>query len=256
MSEAEGTAEALHSSRKGIVVESRRGAVAWAVRQHPVSSPRSSNRTCGFPASGSPTGFTRKAHGGDGPNRLPTFRRRQHRDRYAPSPCGYSLFAMRSFFPMGSSMVFAGSSPITDPLHLPKHAGSQGPLLHRHYPASTLRTALSDSRLACRACHDVAVATCDRKNGSPPITRITFPTCRAHYPGGPNGCTCRSLPHSCGLPRFSGGSASALSLSRPAQASLALRPAGSLSRPRRPLSRGFSPAGYPTKPLVSYRTYR
>ncbi len=40
------------------------------------------------------------------------------------------------------------------------------------------------------------------------------------------------------------------------QASLVLRPAGSLSRPRRPLSRGFSPAGYPTKPLVSYRTYR
>jgi hypothetical protein len=28
-------------------VESRRGAVAWAMRQRPVSSPRSSNRTCG-----------------------------------------------------------------------------------------------------------------------------------------------------------------------------------------------------------------
>src|SRR4051794_27725967 len=33
-------------------VESRTGAVAWAMRQHPVSRPRSSNRTCGFPASG------------------------------------------------------------------------------------------------------------------------------------------------------------------------------------------------------------
>jgi len=32
--------------------------VAWAMRQHPVSRPRSSNRTCGFPASGFPTGFT------------------------------------------------------------------------------------------------------------------------------------------------------------------------------------------------------
>ena len=42
-----------------------------------------------------------------------------------------------------------------------------------------------------------------------------------------------------------GGSASATSLSRPAQASLALRPTGSLDRPRRPLSRGFSPASYP-----------
>ena len=34
------------------------GAVAWAIRQRPVSHPRSSNRTCRSPASGSPTGFT------------------------------------------------------------------------------------------------------------------------------------------------------------------------------------------------------
>src|SRR5882762_9191102 len=33
------------------------GAVAWAMRRRSVSHPRSSNRTCGFPASGSPTGF-------------------------------------------------------------------------------------------------------------------------------------------------------------------------------------------------------
>jgi hypothetical protein len=37
--------------------ESRMGAVARAMRQGSVSHPRSSNRTCGFPASGSPTGF-------------------------------------------------------------------------------------------------------------------------------------------------------------------------------------------------------
>ena len=43
---------------------------------------------------------------------------------------------------------------------------------------------------------------------------------------------------------------------RPAQASLTLRPIGSLSRPRRPLSRGSSPAGYPAEPLVSYRINR
>ena len=41
-----------------LAVESRTGAVAWAMRQHPVSRPRSSNRTCGLPASGFPTGFT------------------------------------------------------------------------------------------------------------------------------------------------------------------------------------------------------
>src|ERR1700682_1570472 len=36
----------------------------------------------------------------------------------------------------------------------------------------------------------------------------TFPTCRAHYPGGSNGCTCRLLPRSCSLPQMAGGSAS------------------------------------------------
>jgi hypothetical protein len=39
-------------------VESRMGAVAWAIRQRFVSHPRSSNRTCPIKASGSPTGFT------------------------------------------------------------------------------------------------------------------------------------------------------------------------------------------------------
>src|SRR5262245_59983293 len=39
-------------------VESRMGAVAWAFGHRPVSHPRSSNRTCRFPASGFPAGFT------------------------------------------------------------------------------------------------------------------------------------------------------------------------------------------------------
>ena len=38
--------------------------------------------------------------------------------------------------------------------------------------------------------------------------------------------------------------------------SLALRPAGSLNRPRRSLSRGFDPASCPTESLVSYRINR
>ncbi len=65
---------------------------------------------------------------------------------------------------------------------------------------------------------------------------------------------CFPIPR--GLPRQKGGSASTISLSRPAQTSLALRPAGSLSRPRRPLSRGFDTASYPTAPLVSYQINR
>src|SRR6266436_965470 len=105
------------------------------------------------------------------------------------------------------------------------------------------------------ACRDVEAATLAR-DGSPPITRTTFPTCRAHYPGGSSGCACRLLPRSHGLPQMAGGSASALSLSRPAQASLTLRPAGLLSRLKRPLSRGSSPSGYPAEPLVSYQINR
>src|SRR6266404_2562152 len=105
------------------------------------------------------------------------------------------------------------------------------------------------------AFRDVEAATL-ALDGSPPITRTTFPTCRAHYPGGSSGCACRLLPRSYSLPQMAGGSVSALSLSRPAQASLTLRPAGLLSRPKRPLSRGSSPSGYPAEPLVSYRINR
>ena len=79
------------------------------------------------------------------------------------------------------------------------------------------------------AFRDVEAATL-ALDGSPPITRTTFPTCRAHYPGGSSGCACRLLPRSYSLPQMAGGSASALSLSRPAQASLTLRPAGLLNR--------------------------
>ena len=71
-----------------------------------------------------------------------------------------------------------------------------------------------------------------------------------------NGCIRRLLPRPPGLPRCSGGSASISSLSRPAQALLTLRPAGSLNRPRRPLSRGSNPASHPAKPLVSYQINR
>src|ERR1700692_3215785 len=96
--------------------------------------------------------------------------------------------------------------------------------------------------------------------GYPAITQITFLTCCAQYPGGSNRCTYRLLPCPCCLPRLTGGSASTTSLlrnrgvsgfvfsaeflavlgcfsrrrlSRPAQASLALRPTRSQPAPRR-----------------------
>src|ERR1019366_7770063 len=140
------------------------------------------------------------------------------------------------------------------PRHLRKRTRSQGPFLSQHYPASTVIRPRPTPAMAA-AFRDVEAATL-ALDGSPPITRTTFPTCRAHYPGGSSGCACRLLPRSYSLPQMAGGSASALSLSRPAQASLTLRPARLLNRLKRPLSRGSSPAGYPTEPLVSYQINR
>jgi hypothetical protein len=58
---------------------------------------------------------------------------------------------------------------------------------------------------------------------------------------------CRLLPRSCSLPQMAGGSASALSLSRPAQASLTLRPTGSLSRPQATFVTRLQPFRLPSR---------
>jgi hypothetical protein len=224
-------------------VESRRGAIAWAIRQRSVSSPLSSNRTCPIKAYGSPTGFTARHT-----ESKPTARGFGTLSN-SPSPLDTAISG-------GACLRWCSQAHRQSPRprHLRKHTRSQGPFLHRHYPAS----------MVVRPCPTPAMAVAYRSveaatvalDGSPPITRTTFPTCRAHYPGGSSGCACRLLPHLRGLPQMAGGSASALSLSRPAQASLTLRPAELLSRLKRPLSRGSSPAGYPAEPLVSYQINR
>ena len=225
------------------LVESRMGAVAWAIRQRSVSHPRSSNRTCPIKASGSPTGFTVRHT-----ESKPTARGFGTVSN-SPSPLDTAISG-------GACLCwcFQAYRQSPRPRHLRKLTRSQGPLLRRHYPASTLLRPCPIPAMTA-AFRNVEAATL-ALDGSPPITRTTFPTCRAHYPGGSSGCACRLLPRLRGLPQMAGGSASALSLSRPAQASLTLRPAGLLNRLKRPLSRGSSPAGYPTEPLVSYQINR
>ena len=94
-------------------------------------------------------------------------------------------------------------------------------------------------------CGDVEAATLV-PNGHPPITRLTFRTCRAHYPDGPGWVRLSvATPSHTGLPRYSGGSASITSLSRPAQTSLALRPAGLLNRPKAAFVTRLRPARLP-----------
>src|SRR5215472_5612646 len=127
-----------------------------------------------------------------------------------------------------------------------------GPFPPLALPSLASTTTLSDARGNHRR-NDVGGAT-SVPHGPPPITRLTLLTCRAHYPDGPERMRLSvASPLHSGLPRYSGGSASMTSLSRPAQASIALRPAGLLNRPWRPLSRGFDPTSRPAKSLVSYQ---
>ena len=100
---------------------------------------------------------------------------------------------------------------------------SEGPFLRRHYPASTvLRPSPTPEQTA-----DLSARrwSCLHPPGPPPITQNALRTCCSHYPDGPNRCAYRLLPGPCCLPRYDVGSASAISLSGPAQDSLALRPA-------------------------------
>ena len=93
-----------------------------------------------------------------------------------------------------------------------------------------------------------------RVHGTGRASRVAAPSifhaCRRHYPGGnrPVRPSLSSQPVG-GLPPITGGSASALTVSRPARRSLAFRPAWSLSRPRRPFSpECFSPCRYLHEP--------
>ena len=75
-----------------------------------------------------------------------------------------------------------GSSPITDPRLRPKRTRSKGPFLRQHYPASSVVWP-SPTPVRPVACATVGAAS-PRQDGSPPMTRITLPACRAPYPGG------------------------------------------------------------------------
>src|SRR6059058_4628203 len=127
---------------------------------------------------------------------------------------------------------------------------SAGRVGQRHLPrppTSALIDAPRQSNFRLRASFFVAIITTATTPDSHPDCRALLIQIVALH---------RLLPHLCGLPRIAGGSASASSLSRPAQALPTLRPAGLLDRPRRPLSGGFSVTSYPATLLVSYQTYR
>src|SRR5713226_2926051 len=96
--------------------------------------------------------------------------------------------------------------------------------------------ALSETQAGRHPCGRVGVAS--TSSGLPLLTRITFSTCRAHYPGGSMASTSRwssdayqtdFSQHRSGLPGANYRSASTVNFSRFAQASLTLRPADLLT---------------------------
>lgn len=134
---------------------------------------------------------------------------------------------------------------------------TRAPLLCRRYPASSLVWAPPTSALATTTCGGVPLG------GTPgQISRVALCgvcTCCAQYPGGHVHALRFSDLNTTGLRRYQGGSTPALLLSRPVQASLALRPVHLLTdQPCRPLSLGLRrrshplrrPGSYPGKPTI------
>ena len=119
----------------------------------------------------------------------------------------------------------SGSSPITSPLFLQKRVRSKGPSLH---PVSGISQVICPSPTPARTSTQSAVA------GRYPTSGTGLPRCIRYFPDMPSSLprwTRSSAPIgsflACvSLPRILGGSASTPVLSRPAQGSLALRPAG------------------------------
>ena len=189
----------------------------------PVSLPRSSNRTCGFPTSGFPTGF-----GAHPRKQIPHYDAARRRPRTATFVLPYSL--------MERSRNCCGvldSSSIAAPFTPAQAHQKQGPFPPPALPGIHGTAALSDFRVG----RYPATTLKARPPPAPDLPQLHRSPFLHAVPSTPMDRTgaCRFLPHSHGLPRLTGGSASTTSLSRPAQASLALRPARSQPARRRTL---------------------
>ena len=132
-----------------------------------VSTPRSSNRTCGFLASGSPTGFT---------------------DRPTGTPDSVLFVGPYSSFRDRRTVGWVarpyGQSPGS--WSLPQRTRSQVPSLHRHYPASTVLQTCPPP-LGGPACPSRASGW-ERHRPTAGASRVAcrfpFHTCHRPYPGG------------------------------------------------------------------------
>ena len=164
-----------------------------------VSGLRSSKRTCGFPASDSPTGFmcwlsvarqpvapvcymqrpeslNSKLSENIRIGESPGASRGHLVTPFPPSPSHRASSGTAESFPESS-----GSRQSPCPWFLQKHPRSEAPFLHRHYPASTVLWA---SPIPGQA---VAQGAVEGRDPSPfrasHVTQLTFRACHSHYPG-------------------------------------------------------------------------
>ncbi len=123
---------------------------------------------------------------------------------------------------------FIGLRQVTDPRLLQQAHQKSGSFPRPALPGFSSTMTLSDSHL-CRRLSAPLRPLPSPKMGLPRLPASPFRRAVPTTPADRDGCMCRLLPRSRGLPRYVGGSASAPLLSRPAQASLTLRPAGLLN---------------------------
>src|SRR3974390_1731146 len=112
--------------------------------RRPVSHPRSSNRTCGFPASGFPTGFTARLTNEGSLGHLEATRLRVPKHHFVAEVTGatrrHHILVLRlaiqldlKFPDLTRCCQTHRQSPLLP--FFTKHTRSKGPFLHRHYPA-------------------------------------------------------------------------------------------------------------------------
>jgi len=167
-----------------------------------VSCSRSSNRTGGFPASGS--------------------RKRHTMVRVTPPATPEH----------NSGWLDSSSIPHVLRCFL-RPSLTEVPSLRRSYPASSVVRTSPPPRTARPVSRELPVDPFgDHRWGFPCCVWSPMPTCRRHYPGRFDGTDSLVLFFSIniGLPQLHGGLAPALIVSRPAQRLLTLRPARSPSR--------------------------
>jgi hypothetical protein len=136
-----------------------------------VSPPRSSNRTCGFPASGSPTGFTAGMRRAFDTSVLSVSVPPWLHD----TACSESFRNYAVLYRLAPSHPPSPSSTSTPEVRVLSSTGVTQ--LHRYY--DPVRLPLEPMPYGT-----VEAATL-AQHGPPPLARSPVSTCRAHYPGGP-----------------------------------------------------------------------